>query len=59
MSDYFVEIVVGDSVQLSTTATDTTILEFGGGPIQPPWQIGGTDPTSNPSVLVWFDTQGA
>lgn len=34
-------------------------MEPANGPIQPPWQIAGSDPTANPAVLVWFDTQGA
>ena len=69
MAEYLLEILAGDrAITLEPVADDTGVqlsplkqslaLEVGGF-FQMPWQIGGPDPTSNPAVLVWFDTQGA
>lgn len=70
MPDYFLETLGGEkAIELGSAEDGAALetsellgpiqLEVADGPVLPPWQIGGTDPTANPAVLVWFDTQGA
>lgn len=52
------ELVIEETVSVSEVGGSVS-LEFIDGPPQMPFKIGGTDPTADPTVLVWFDTQGA
>lgn len=49
-----IEIAVEPVSTIKNTLPDSSVIEVEGPP-QVPWQIGGSDPTSNPAVLVWFD----
>lgn len=64
MQDVIVEVVNGESSYLLPPVADTTALEVY---VDPPMQvevptqlpdthykIGGTDPTADPSILVWY-----
>lgn len=69
MQDVIVEIIEGDVAYALPPVDDTTAVEvYVDQPVavdvftQLPdthYKIGGTDPTADPSVLVWYDIEGA
>lgn len=70
MPDYSLEILDGETSFAHFVTEGSNVVEMVIPPgsvvaevyVTPPdtkYQIGGTNPTLNPNILVWFDTQGA
>lgn len=58
---YVVEIFPGSEAEVLEVVNlpGHDIVEVYETPPDTHYQIGGSDPVANPSILVWYDTQGA